>query len=78
MDRDIKGDVVPIFPLTAGPHYDRFTHMPRGPRLDTEGALHHVMVWGLEAHGIFLSNTDREDLVKRLTELSIQSNISFK
>ncbi len=44
--------------------------MPRGPRLDTEGALHHVMVRGLEARNIFLSDKDREDLVKRLTEIA--------
>ena len=44
--------------------------MPRGPRLDMEGALHHVMVRGLEARDIFRSDTDREDLVKRLTEIA--------
>ena len=43
--------------------------MPRGPRLDMEGALHHVMVRGLEARDIFRSDTDREDLVKRLNEI---------
>ena len=43
--------------------------MPRGPRLDTEGALHHIMVRGLEARDIFRSDTDREDLVKRLNEI---------
>ncbi len=44
--------------------------MPRGPRLDMEGVLHHVMVRGLEAHAIFLSDKDREDLVNRLTEIA--------
>jgi len=43
--------------------------MPRGPRLNMEGVLHHVMVRGLEARDIFLSDTDREDLVKRLNEI---------
>lgn len=43
--------------------------MPRGPRLDTEGALHHVMVRGLERRKIFLSATDREDLIKRLSQV---------
>jgi hypothetical protein len=44
--------------------------MPRGPRLDMEGALHHVMVRGLEARAIFLWDKDREDLVNRLTEIA--------
>ncbi len=44
--------------------------MPRGPRLDMEGALHHVMVRGLEVRAIFLWDKDREDLVNRLTEIA--------
>ncbi len=47
--------------------------MPRGPRLDMEGVLHHVMVQGLEAHAIFLSDKDREDLVNRLTEIATKT-----
>ncbi len=34
-----------------------------------EGALHHIMWGGLEARDIFRSDTDREDLVKRLNEI---------
>lgn len=41
--------------------------MPRGPRLDAEGALHHVMVRGLERRKIFLSRIDREDLLRRFS-----------
>ncbi len=41
--------------------------MPRGPRLDSEGALHHVMVRGIEKGKIFLSRVDREDLLSRLS-----------
>lgn len=41
-------------------------NMPRGPRLDIEGALHHVMVRGIEGRKIFLSDIDREDLTERL------------
>ncbi len=44
--------------------------MPRGPRWDTEGALHYVMVRGLEGRVIFLSDEDRQDLVKRLIEIA--------
>ncbi|MFB0507050.1 MAG: transposase [Thermodesulfobacteriota bacterium] len=43
--------------------------MPRGPRLDTEGALHHIMVRGLEGRKIFSSNTDRRDLVGRFASV---------
>lgn len=43
--------------------------MPRGARLDAEGALHHVMVRGLERRKIFLTQVDREDLVERLAEM---------
>jgi putative transposase len=41
--------------------------MPRGPRLDAEGALHHVMVRGIEKRKIFLSRMDREDLLRRFS-----------
>ncbi len=41
--------------------------MPRGPRLDTEGALHHVMARGIEGRDIFLSDRDREDFISRLS-----------
>ncbi len=37
--------------------------------MDTEGVRHHVMVRG-EARDTFLSDTDREELVKRLTEIA--------
>ena len=43
--------------------------MPRGPRLDTEGSLQHVMVRGLEGREIFLSDTDRADLIRRLATI---------
>lgn len=40
--------------------------MPRGPRLDASGALHHVMVRGIEGRPIFLTDADRKDLVDRI------------
>ena len=43
--------------------------MPQGPRLGTEGALHNVMVRGLEARDILFSDMEREDIVKRLAEI---------
>ncbi len=40
--------------------------MPRGPRLDLPGALHHVMVRGLNRQVIFQDDRDREDFLVRL------------
>jgi len=39
--------------------------MPREPRLDTPGTLHHVMVRGIERRTIFENDRDREDFLDR-------------
>jgi len=44
--------------------------MPRGPRLDAPGVLHHVMVRGIERRSIFRDDRDRRDFVARLAALS--------
>ena len=43
--------------------------MPRGPRLDTPGTLHHVMVRGIERGNIFLDDTDRVEFLTRMGRL---------
>jgi putative transposase len=43
--------------------------MPRGPRVDAPGVLHHVMVRGIERRPIVRKDTDREDFVARLAAL---------
>jgi len=43
--------------------------MPRQPRLDAPGTLHHVMVRGIERTTIFRDDRDRTDFVGRLTAL---------
>jgi putative transposase len=43
--------------------------MPRQPRLDAPGTLHHVMGRGIEAGKIFRTRKDREDFIDRLAEL---------
>jgi putative transposase len=43
--------------------------MPRQPRLDAPGALHHVMARGIERKRIFKNKLDKEDFLKRLAEL---------
>ncbi len=42
--------------------------MPRQPRLDAPGALHHVMGRGIERTKIFQTDTDRADFVARLAQ----------
>ena len=37
--------------------------MPRQARIDAPGALHHVMVRGIERRRIFLGNQDRDNFV---------------
>ncbi len=43
--------------------------MPRGPRLDAPGTLHHVMVRGIERRPIFRDERDRQDFLQRLAGL---------
>jgi putative transposase len=43
--------------------------MPRGPRLDAPGTLHHVIVRGIERRQIFKSDRDREDFLARLGQV---------
>ena len=40
--------------------------MPRKARLDAPGALHHIMVRGIERRKIFRDDSDRDDFLKRL------------
>jgi|GEM_PF-2672954 len=47
--------------------------MPRGPRLDYPGALHHVIARGIERRKIFYCDGDREAFVARLENLVLES-----
>jgi len=49
--------------------------MPRQPRLDAPGALHHVMGRGIEGAQIFRNGSDREDFLSRLSDLCSEGNI---
>ncbi len=42
--------------------------MPRQPRLDAPGTLHHVIGRGIERTKVFHDDTDRDDFVSRLAE----------
>jgi putative transposase len=50
--------------------------MPRQPRLDTPGALHHVMGRGIERTRIFRTDQDRGDFLERLLELSMNKDLT--
>jgi putative transposase len=50
--------------------------MPRQPRLDAPGALHHVMGRGIERTTIFRTDQDRGDFLKRLSELSMNKDLT--
>ena len=47
--------------------------MPRAPRLDYPGALHHVLCRGIERRSIFRTDRDRAGFLDRLGELVVQS-----
>ncbi len=47
--------------------------MPRGPRLDAPGTLHHVIVRGIERRQIFRTDGDREDFLTRLGQVVEES-----
>ena len=43
--------------------------MPRRARIDAPGALHHIVIRGIERKAIFKDDTDREDFIERLSSL---------
>jgi len=48
--------------------------MPRGPRLDAPGTLHHVIIRGIERGSIVRDDTDRKTFLDRM-EISRFVNI---
>ncbi|MDI6761703.1 MAG: transposase [Thermodesulfobacteriota bacterium] len=49
--------------------------MPRQPRLDAHGALHHVMGRGIERTNIFRTDRDRDDFLNRLANQCLDGNL---
>lgn len=43
--------------------------MPRKSRIDAPGALHHIIIRGIEGRAIFKDNTDRENFLERIGTL---------
>ena len=44
--------------------------MPRGPRLDAPGVLHHLMARGIEGRIIFQDAADRRNFMERLAAVT--------
>ncbi len=51
--------------------------MPRGPRLDAFGTLHHVIVRGIEKRNIVDHDKDREDFINRMGEIAKDTGTSI-
>ena len=47
--------------------------MPRQARIDAPGAVHHIIVRGIERRKIFLDDQDRDNFVNRLGDLVIET-----
>lgn len=43
--------------------------MPRKARIDAPGALHHIIVRGIDRRNIFMDDTDRDDFLDRLSAI---------
>lgn len=51
--------------------------MPRGPRLDAPGTLHHVMLRGIEKRDIVADDKDRMDFVARMGKLAQETGTTI-
>lgn len=50
--------------------------MPRQSRIDTAGALHHIMIRGIERKDIFKDNKDRDNFIERLGSIVKETHTS--
>lgn len=51
--------------------------MPRKARLDAEGAIHHVIVRGIEQRRIFDDDGDRRNFVSRMAKVALESETAI-
>ena len=51
--------------------------MPRGPRIDVEGGLYHVIARGIERRAVFRDDQDRKGLIERLSVLVQEESIDL-
>jgi REP element-mobilizing transposase RayT len=47
--------------------------MPRKARIDAPGALHHIIVRGIERRRIFCDDQDRDNFIERLGDIVIET-----
>ena len=47
--------------------------MPRQSRIDAAGALHHIMVRGIDKNKVFRSDTDRDQFLERLGQILLET-----
>ena len=47
--------------------------MPRKARIDMSGALHHLMIRGIERRKIFRDDQDRDNLLDRLGKILVET-----
>src|SRR5210317_1985300 len=47
--------------------------MPRQARIDAPGALHHIIIRGIERKAIFKDNADRTNFLKRLSRIVLET-----
>ena len=47
--------------------------MPRKARIDAPGALHHIIVCGIERRRIFLDDQERDNFVERFGDIVTES-----
>jgi len=52
--------------------------MPRSAGLDQPGFLQHVIVRGIEKRDIFLDDEDRDDFVRRLSTLLLETETEYR
>jgi REP element-mobilizing transposase RayT len=50
--------------------------MPRKARIDARGALHHIIIRGIERKAIFKDRHDRDNFIKRLGTIITESSTS--
>lgn len=51
--------------------------MPRKARLDAEGAIHHVIVRGIEQRRIFDDDGDRRNFISRMAKVAVESETTI-
>ena len=50
--------------------------MPRKSRIDAPGALHHIIVRGIERGKLFIDDTDRNNFLDRIGVIITETNTS--